>query len=166
MYLTQDLNKKFLTKAEFCDFCGISESTGYKLMKNRKVEFVKCREGLLHFYKIPIEEAYRYLQEKEVKNKLPDDYRKRIKKYYKDKLKPYDNLISSKDIRVITGYGKEAIRNWINSEKILGIVVRGRFCIAKDDLLDFLISPYYFNIIRKSKTHIEDFEKIGGLKNG
>ena len=39
MYLTQDLNKKFLTKAEFCDFCGISESTGYKLMKNRKVDF-------------------------------------------------------------------------------------------------------------------------------
>lgn len=166
MYLTQDLNKKFLTKAEFCDFCGISESTGYKLMKNRKVEFVKCREGLLHFYKIPIEEAYRYLREKEVKKELPDDYQKRIKKYYEDKLKPYDDLITSKDIRIITGYGKEAIRNWINSEKILGVICRGKFRIAKDDLLDFLISPYYFNIIRKSKTHIEDFEKIGGFKNG
>ena len=69
MYSTQVLEKKFLTKAEFCDFCGISESTGYKLMKNRKVEFIKCREGLLHFYKIPIEEAYHYLQEKELKNK-------------------------------------------------------------------------------------------------
>ena len=166
MYLTQDLNKKFLTKAEFCDFCGISESTGYKLMKNRKVEFVKCREGLLHFYKIPIEEAYRYNREKQLKKELPDDYQKRIKKYYEDKLKPYDDLITSKDIRIITGYGKEAIRNWINSEKILGIVVRGRFCIAKDDLLDFLMSPYYFNITRKSKTHIEDLKRIGGIKNG
>ena len=97
---------------------------------------------------------------------MPGDYQKRIKKYYKDKLKPYDNLISSKDIIEITGYGKEAIRNWINSEKILGVVCRGKFRIAKDDLLDFLISPYYFSIIRKSKTHIEDFEKIGGLKNG
>ena len=166
MYSTQLLEKKFLTKAEFCDFCGISESTGYKLMKNRKVEFVKCREGLLHFYKIPIEEAYRYLREKELKNRLSGDYQKRIKKYYKDKLKPYDNIISSKDIIEITGYGKEAIRNWINSEKILGVVCRGKFRIAKDDLLDFLISPYYFSITRKSKTHIEDFEKIGGLKNG
>ena len=69
MYSTQKPDKKFLTKEEFCDFCGISESTGYKLMKNRKVEFLKCREGLMHFYKIPIEEAYRYLQEKELKNK-------------------------------------------------------------------------------------------------
>ena len=166
MYLIEDLNKKFLTKAEFCDFCGISESTGYKLMKNRKVEFVKCREGLLHFYKIPIEEAYCYLREKQLKKELPDDYQKRIKKYYEDKLKPYDDLITSKDIIEITGYGKEAIRNWINSEKILGVIYRGKFRIAKDDVLDFLISPYYFSITRKSKTHIEDFEKIGGLKNG
>ncbi len=160
MCSAQKTDKKFLTKAEFCDFCGISESTGYKLMKNRKVEFVKCRDGLLHFYKIPIEEAYRYLQEKELKNKLPGDYQKRIKKYYKNKLRPYDNLITSKDIIEITGYGKETIRNWINSEKILGLVCRGKFRVAKDDLLDFLISPYYFSIIRKSKTHIEDFEKI------
>ena len=166
MCSTRMPDKKFLTKAEFCDFCEISESTGYKLLKNRKVEFVKCREGLVHFYKIPIEEAYRYLKEKELKNKLPGDYQKRIKKYYKEKLKPYDDLISSKDIIEITGYGKEAIRNWIKSEKILGVVCRGKFRIAKDDLLDFLISPYYFGIVRKSKTHIEDFEKIGGILNG
>lgn len=121
MYSTQLSKKKFLTKAEFCNFCGISESTGYKLMKNRKVEFVKCREGLLHFYKIPIEEAYRYLREKELKNKLPGDYQNRIKKYYKDKLKPYDNIISSKDIIEVIGYGKEVIRNWINSEKMLSL---------------------------------------------
>lgn len=166
MYLTQDLNKKFLTKAEFCDFCGISKSTGYKLMKNRKVEFVKCREGLLHFYKIPIEEAYRYNREKQLKKELPDDYQKRIKKYYEDKLKPYDDLITSKDIMEITGYSGEAVRNWINSGKLLGVVIRKRFCVAKEDLLDFLISPYYFNIIRKSKTHIEDLKRIGGIKNG
>ena len=120
----------------------------------------------MHFYKIPIEEAYRYLQEKELKNKLPGDYQKRIKKYYKNKLRSYDNLITSRDIIEITGYGKEAIRNWINSEKILGLVCRGKFRVAKDDLLDFLISSYYFSIIRKSKTHIEDLEKIGGIKNG
>ena len=163
MYLTQFLNKKFLTKEEFCEFCGISKSTGYQLMKNRKVEFEKCCEGLLHYYKIPIEEAYRYLQEKELKNKLPDDYQKRIKKYYKDKLKTYEDLITTKDIIEITGYGKEAVRNWINSEKLLGFIVRRKFCVAKEDLLDFLTSPYYFSIIRKSKTHIEDFKKIGGM---
>lgn len=166
MYSTQKTGKKFLTKAEFCDFCGISKSTGYQLMKNRKVEFVKCCERLLHFYKIPIEEAYRYLQEKELKNKLSDDYRKKIKKYYKDKLEQYDDLITLKDIKKITGYSKETIRSWINDGKIYGVIVRRRFCVAKEDLLVFLITPYYFSIIRKSKTHIEDFNKIGGILNG
>ena len=166
MYLTQKFNKKFLTKAEFCDFCGISKSTGYKLVKNRKVEFVKCCERLLHFYKIPIEEAYHYLQEKELKNKLPGDLQERLKKFYKDKLKLYDDLITLKDIIKITGYSKETIRSWINGGKIYGVIVRRRFCVAKEDLLNFLISPYYFSIIRKSTTHIEDFEKIGGFKNG
>ena len=37
--------------------------------------------------------------------------------------------------------------------------VRSR--IAKDDLIDFLISPYYAKIIRKSKTHIQDFKQLG-----
>ena len=166
MYWTRILDKEFLTKAEFCDFCGISESTGYKLIKNQKVKFIKCREGLLHYYKIPIEEAYRYLREKEAKNELPGECQKRIKKYYEDKLKPYDDLITSNDIMEITGYSGEAVRNWINGGKLLGVVIRKRFCVAKEDLLDFLISPYYFSIIRKSQTHIEDFERIGGLKNG
>lgn len=166
MYWTQNLDKKFLTKAEFCDFCGISKSTGYKLMKNRKVKFARCCEGLLHYYKIPIEEAYRYLWEKELKNKLPGDYQNRIKEYYEDKLEPYHDLIISNEIMEITGYSGETVRNWIKSGKLLGVVVRKRFCVAKEDLLDFLISPYYFSIIRKSKTHIEDFKKIGGFKNG
>ena len=163
MYLTQFSDKKFFTKAEFCDFCGISKSTGYQLMKKRKVEFIKCCDGLLHYYKIPIEEAYRYLREKELKNKLPSECQKRIKKYYEDKLEPYEDLVTSNDIMEITGYRREPIRKWINTGKMLGIIVRGRFCVAKEDLLDFLISPYYFSIIRKSKTHIEDFKKIGGI---
>ena len=157
MYSTQNSEKKHLTKMEFCNLCGISESTGYKMMKNRKVKFVKCRDGLLHYYKIPIEEAYRYLRKKELKNKLPSDYQERIKKYYEDKLKSYDDLITSKDIRTITGYGKEAIRNWINSEKILGVVCRGKFRIAKDDLLDFLIIRKYLKIKLHSCININIF---------
>ena len=35
------------------------------------------------------------------------------------------------------------------------------FAVAKDDLIDFLLSPYYANIIRKSEEHISDFRNIG-----
>lgn len=76
-------------------------------------------------------------------------------------MRDYPKVIDAKDIRTVTGYGKEIIRKWINSEKILGVVVRKRFRVAKEDLIDFLASPYYAKIIRKSKIHIEDFQCIG-----
>ncbi len=154
-------DKEHITKKEFCKICGISESTAYKLLKCKKVSFEKCRDGLLHYYKIPICEMERFLEEKDSKRFVSDEDAKVIKHYYENKMIGYPDVIDSKDIQAITGYGKEIVRVWINSEKILGIVTRGKFHVAKDDLLDFLISPYYSNIIRKSKGHIADFKKIG-----
>ena len=166
MYSIHDSDKNYLTKTEFCKICGISQSTCYKLMKNRKIKFEKCCDGLLHFCRIPIGEAYEYMQKRESKKEVSPEYKNKLEKFYSDKLNTYENVITSRDIIKITGYGKEAVRNWINSKKIPGIIVRNKFCVAKEDLLKFLTGRYYFNIIRKSKTHIEDFEKIGILKTG
>ena len=161
MKTVENGKKQYVTKKEFCKICGISESTAYKLIKYKKVNFEKCREGLLHYYKIPICEIEKLLKEKEAKKFISDEDTETIKYYYANKMLGYPDVIDSKDIQAITGYGKEIVRVWINTEKILGIVTRGKFHVAKEDLLDFLISPYYSNIIRKSKIHIADFKKIG-----
>ena len=156
-------NSQFVTKSEFCKICGISSSTAYKLIKNGRISKTECCDRLLHYYKIPIEEIENYRKEQEKKNReaLSEHEVTVISKYYRAKMKDYPDVIESKDIQNITGYGKEIIRVWINSEKILGVVVRKRFKVAKEDLIDFLVTPYYFNIIRKSKTHIDDFTMIG-----
>lgn len=151
-----DYNKEFITKKEFCTMCGISESTGSKLIKQGTIPFEKCNEGLLHFYAIPFQSAIDYIKQQETKGVLSDDEISKRRKFYQAKMKKYPDVISAKDICNITGYGKETIRQWINNEKILGIVVRKRFKVAKEDLIDFLVTPYYENIIRKSKTHIKD----------
>ena len=108
-----------------------------------------------------LKEAERYIYEKTNRGILAKEHISSIKSYYRNKMRDYPKVIDAKDIRTVTGYGKEIIRKWINSEKILGVVVRKRFRIAKEDLIDFLASPYYAKIIRKSKTHIEDFQSIG-----
>ena len=156
-------NSQYVTKNEFCKMCGISSSTAYKLIKNGKISKIECCERLLHYYKIPISDIEQYREEQNKKNRqtLSDEEVTRIGKYYREKMKDYPDVIESKDIQTITGYGKEIIRLWINSEKILGVVVRKKFRVAKEDLIDFLVTPYYSNIIRKSKTHIEDFTTIG-----
>jgi len=151
-----DCDKKFITKKEFCIMCGISESTGSKLIKNGVIPFEKCNERLLHFYAIPFQSAIDYIKQQETKGVLSDDELSKRREFYYKKTKKYPDVITAKDICIITGYGKETIRKWINSEKILGIVVRKRFKVAKEDLIDFLVTPYYENIIRKSQTHITD----------
>lgn len=154
------MDDQYVMFKEFCDICGICPTTGRKAISNKKVSFKKCQEGKLHYYKIPLQEVLRYKQERENRGVLSDDMIKQMRKYYDDKLKDYPTLITSYDIRCITGYGKEIIRRWINSEKILGVVVRGKFCVAKEDLIDFLISPYYERIIRKSPIHKADRKKM------
>lgn len=150
----------YITKQELCVMCGISPSTAYKLLKDKKIRFEKCRAGLLHYYKIPIGDAQKYIQEQKNRQVLTDLQTDIRRAYYSNKTKNYPDIIQAKDVRTITGYGKETIRNWINSEKILGVVVRKRFVIAKEDLIDFLVSPYYENIIRKSKVHMSDHQAI------
>lgn len=156
-------NSQYVTKIEFCKMCGISSSTAYKLIKNGKISKTECCDRLLHYYKIPISEIEQYRKEQEQKHRksLSDKEVTIISKYYRTKMKDYPDVIESKDIQAITGYGKEIIRVWINSEKILGIVVRKKFRVAKEDLIDFLVTPYYSNIVRKSKTHIADFTIMG-----
>lgn len=161
MNVVENTNNLYVTKLEFCKLCGISESTAYKLIKSKKVNFEKKRDGLLHYYAIPVEEAEQYIRERANRGVLTKEQISSIKAYYRNKMRDYPKVIDAKDIRTVTGYGKEIIRKWINSEKILGVVVRKRFRIAKEDLIDFLVSPYYVTIIRKSEIHISDFRNIG-----
>lgn len=151
--------KKYITKQEFCLLCGISSKMAYKLIKSKKIHFEKCRDGLLHYYKIPIEDAWRYIESRS--KIVSEDTVLKISTYYRDRMKHLPDAMTSKDIQKVTGYGKEAIRKWITSEKLIGVVSRKRFIIAKEDLIDFLVSPAYVWIARKSEIHIADFKKIG-----
>lgn len=161
---TEIAQGEYITKQELCVMCGISKSTAYKLLKTKKIRFEKCHDGLLHYYKIPVSDAIAYMQEKANHLILTENQTKIRRQYYKNKMQLFPDVIEAKDIRAITGYGKETIRNWINSEKILGVISRKRFKVAKEDLLDFLVSPYYETIIRKSKTHLADCAYISKLE--
>ena len=149
--------KSYVSKEEFCKICGISLKTGYKLLKMKKIKYEKCCDRLLHYYKIPYSEIERYLTRKEDYLEVYKQNKSKIRAYYLKILETYPDCLESKDIRKITGYGKEAIRSWINSSKIIGIKVRGTYKVSKEDLADFLESKYYYCIRKKSKQHVMDF---------
>jgi len=54
----------------------------------------------------------------------------------------------------ITGYSSTAIYRWCNAEKLVGFKISGKFIIPKIGLAEFLISPYYCGIQRKSWRHL------------
>lgn len=121
---------------------------------------------MLHYYEIPIGEISRLEKIRGNICKLDKDEIRKVRKYYSEKLKKYPDIVFSEDVHLITGYAKESVRKWIKSEKLLGIVSKRKFIIAKEDLLDFLTSQYYLGIIRKSKEHISNFIKLGILDEG
>lgn len=45
MNVVESTNNLYVTKKEFCKICGISESTAYKLIKNKKVNSEKRCDG-------------------------------------------------------------------------------------------------------------------------
>jgi len=47
--------KEILTFTEFCRFCGISESYGYKLTSNRQISHFKPSGKLLYFKRSDVE---------------------------------------------------------------------------------------------------------------
>lgn len=150
------MDEQYVMFKEFCDICGICPATARKAIANKSVRFQKCQSGRLHYYQIPLQDVLQYKEKREKRGYLSEEKIKQMRMYYDKKLKDYSDLITAYDIRCITGYGKEIIRQWINREKILGVVVRGKFCVAKEDLIDFLVSPYYERIIRKTPAHIAD----------
>lgn len=50
------LSKPILNFQEFCAFCGISESHGYKLTSNRKVPHFKPGGKMVYFRRLEVEE--------------------------------------------------------------------------------------------------------------
>lgn len=151
----------FLTKIEFCEICGICPSTAYKLLKSEKIKFEKIADGNNRHYKIPYSEAEKFISEKQEKGILNEKDKKKLVSFYRRKLSLCPEVILAKDVQDITGYGKETVRQWIMKDILPGVNVRKRFRIAKDDLIDFMVSPYYITIKRKSEKHRYELAQLG-----
>ena len=159
-------SKDFVSKEEFYKSCHISKKTAYKLIKSGRIKAIKHKCGSLHCYEIPISEIERLESIRVYLNKLREEEIGKVKEYYSKKLQSYPDVITSEGVQTITGYVKETVRRWIQSGKLVSIVYKSKYVIAKNDLLDFVTSPSYVGITRKSQEHLSDFIKLGIVDKG
>ena len=97
--------KQYITKQELCQICNISESTAYKLLKIKKLNFEKCCDGLLHYYKISLCEVREYMREQAEKGHYSERQKEMISLYYRldplyntgNKVFIYDNCFVNSD---------------------------------------------------------------------
>ncbi len=156
----------YVSKEEFYKSCRISKKTAYKLIKSGRIKSIKRNCGSLHCYEIPISEIERLESIRCYLNKLREEEISKVKEYYSEKLQSYHDVITSEDVQAITGYVKETVRRWIQSGKLVAIVYKSKYVIAKNDFLDFVTSPSYVGITRKSREHLSDFIKLGIVDKG
>ena len=156
----------FVSKEEFYKSCRISKKTAYKLIKSGGIKAIKRHCGSLHYYEIPISEIERLESIRFYLNKLREEEISKTRDYYSEKLKKYPDVITSEDVQAITGYAKETVRRWIQSGKLVATVYKSKYIITKNDFLDFVTSPSYVGITRKSREHLLDFIKLGIVDKG
>ena len=152
----------FVSKRDFCDMCGICPYTAYKLLKSKTISYIKRRvwvqgpnrQYLEHHYDIPKSEILSYVKEKCSVSECSEDDIIKIRKFYELHLATYPDMLKPADICAITGYAKESVRRWIDKGLIEAYLRKEKYYIAKDDLIEFLVSDSYRNIIRKSDLNI------------
>lgn len=155
-----------VSKEEFYKVCRISKKTAYKLIKSGRIKAIKRNCGSLHCYEIPLSEIERLENVRCYLNKLREDEISKTRNYYSEKLKKYPDVITSEDVQAITGYVKETVRRWIQSGKLVATVYKSKYIITQNDFLDFVTSPSYVGITRKSQVHLSDFIKLRIVDKG
>lgn len=153
--------KGFISKEKFCKICQISKNTAYKLIEFERIKAIKRNCGSSYYYEIPVSEIARLGHVRSNINKLKKEEIRKVKRFYSEKLSSYPDGITSDDVQIITGYCKTTVRSWITSGKISGVISNRKFVMAKNDFLDFITTPYYVGIAKKSKEHLADFVELG-----
>jgi len=84
---------------------------------------------------------------------LSDDERAAFRKYVEHEFHEYGDLLTVVEVTEAIGYCDTSLHRWCNAKKLKAFNISGRFLIPKISLVDFLVSQYSFDIIRKTWKH-------------
>jgi hypothetical protein len=161
-----------ITQKQLYEICGVCKSTAYKAEQSGLVSYEKEVNLLLHTHKIKLLDALAYKYRCEYGYRQDDEYRSYMRRFYEKRLKSFADLLTVADVAEITGFVKQSVQRWIGREYIKAFTKRRGFYIPKESLIDFLVSPVYNAIQKKSEKQIETLRefnawysaRIGGVK--
>lgn len=177
---------EYITKEQMYRICHISKKTCLFLLESGLVPSVDSGKKTRRF-KIKTTDVVQYLRERDDYPELykaPDgfykstDYKKApsfdevftkgdlvtMRKYYEELLINQSDVMTIEQVAEFTGYCKTSVRAWCNKQEVKCFLIRQRFQIPKEYLLDFLVSKYFIGIAVKSPKHRQFNEQIRALR--
>ncbi len=170
---------KTMSKDQFYRVAHISKATALYLLQN---SLVPCEDTgkKTRRYTIKTDDVIVYLKDREIrpdfykaksgwysgtagKQKPPEEAiapqlspenRKLLVQYLSRLMKPFDDLITVKEMAEFTGYNTTTVINWCN-KNLKHFNIAGRFLIPKISATEYLASPPLCALPQKSKRHKE-----------
>ena len=164
---------EYVTRKEMAVILGICESKAYSLEKQGKIpyEYTNTFEGKRQ--KIKTIDILLYQYEQMSFNESENEYVEALRRYFEKQLKAYPNALRTSEIKRFTGYVKTTINNWILRNELKALCYKNQriksprrgkgTLITKDSFIDFLASPYYRSIARKTALHKEQEQEYTQL---
>lgn len=177
---------EYITKEQMYRICHVSKKTCLFLLESGLVPSIDSGKKTRRF-KIKTSDVIKYLQERDDYPELykaPDGFYKHagckkapsfdevfkkgdlvtMRKYYEECLISYPDVMTIEQIAEFTGYCKTSVRAWCSKQEVKCFLIRQRFQVPKEHLLDFLLSKYFIGIAVKSPKHRIFNEQIRALR--
>lgn len=91
---------------------------------------------------------------------LSPEGEEQMRQLFIDILTPYPELLNVADVVVITGYCSTTVVNWCDKQYIRRFLIRRKYIIPKQSLLDFMMGERFRKISVKSEKHRELINQI------
>ncbi len=146
---------EYITKEQMYRICHISKKTCLFLLESGLVPSVDSGKKTRRF-KIKTADVIQYLRERD---DYPELYKAptfdevfikgdlvTMRKYYEELLINQSDVMTIEQVAEFTGYCKTSVRAWCNKQEVKCFLIRQRFQIPKEYLLDFLVSKYFMPV--------------------
>lgn len=176
---------EYITKDQMYRICHISKKTCLFLLESGLVPNIDSGKKTRR-YKIKTTDVIQYLHDRDDYPELykaPDGFYKgngcrkapsfdevfvkddltRMRQFYEALLQNYPDVLSVRQVAQFTGYGESSVAKWCGKQELKSFLIRQKFKIPKEYLLDFLVSRYFIGIAVKSEKHQKFNEKIRKL---
>lgn len=141
-----------------CEYTG-KRTRCYKIKKEDVIAYLKNRKEFPEIYSVPSGwYSCGYLPSTQSDD--PCEVQEDMREYYEGILSAYPDVMKSEDVVKLTGYVKTTVNNWCFKGHLKSFKKNGSNRIPKVCLIEFLASPYFQSITRKSKWHVYTIHEI------